>query len=93
MERYKEYTRERNNGKRYFVSVINPTIPEDINDTYIIAKSGDMLDVLAYKYYGDSRYWVVIAQANNIGKGSRVIPRDMQIRIPASPNYFFNNIK
>jgi nucleoid-associated protein YgaU len=52
------------------------------SDTRIISQDGDRLDVLAKEFYGDERYWFVIARANNLGKGSMHIPPGEIILIP-----------
>lgn len=35
-------------------------------DTFHVVKASDELDYLAHNYYGESKYWWVIADANNI---------------------------
>jgi phage tail protein X len=72
------------NGKRVSRSVIYPPIPRDVNDIYVITTIGDRLDLLAKKYYGSVGHWWVIAQANEIGKGSLTLPVGIQLRIPAN---------
>jgi phage tail protein X len=54
-----------------------------VDDTYIIAIQGDRLDNLAYKYFGDSRLWWILARANYLGKGDLTVPIGKQIRIPS----------
>jgi len=82
-DRYKFSTIELNNqGKRIYDSTIYPVIVKDINDIYIIAQDTERLDMLAYRYYGDSRSWWIIAAANNIGKGSLMVKAGTQLRIP-----------
>tara|TARA_R100000808_G_C2155265_1_gene167287 strand:+ start:5421 stop:5717 length:297 start_codon:yes stop_codon:yes gene_type:complete len=39
-----------------------------------VTKEGDRLDQLAGKYYGNGRYWWVIAAASGIGWGIQVPP-------------------
>ena len=69
-------------GKRYRVNVVYPIIDRRSDDIYLIGQYGDRLDLLAYKYYEDSRYWWIIARANNIGKGDLNVPLGIQLRIP-----------
>lgn len=69
-------------GKRNYVTILYPTIEPDPSDIYIIVYESDRLDLLAYKYYGDVRYWWIIAQANNLGKGSFNVNTDTRLRIP-----------
>jgi hypothetical protein len=59
-----------------------PVISPMQGDYYIISRSGDRLDLLAQQFYGDVREWWIIADANNIGKGSLNIEPGHQIRIP-----------
>jgi phage tail protein X len=61
-----------------------PVIEPDLNDIYIIGQVGDRLDNLAFKYYGDSSLWWIIARANDIGKGDFTVPIGLQLRIPAN---------
>lgn len=72
------------NGRRYKVTTVLPIIEVSLDDTYIIGQVGDRLDNLAFKYYGDSSLWWIIARANNIGKGDFTVPIGTQIRIPAN---------
>lgn len=44
-----------------------------IIDTFILNED-QRLDILAGKYYGDSRYWWIIAIASGIGYGLQVPP-------------------
>ncbi len=83
MNRYKDIDILKNeNGKRYRSTVKYPMIDKKSNDIYIIGSQHDRIDNLAYKYYGDSRLWWIIARANNIGKGDLTVPIGTQIRIP-----------
>jgi phage tail protein X len=70
-------------GKRYKKTVVYPKMEKTVDDTYIIAIQGDRLDNLAYKYFGDSRLWWIIARANYLGKGDLTVPIGKQIRIPS----------
>lgn len=70
-------------GKRYRKTVQYPIIEKKSTDIYIIGAQHDRLDNLAFKYYGDSRLWWIIARANNIGKGNLTVPIGKQIRIPS----------
>jgi hypothetical protein len=68
--------------KRYETTTYPKLIKKE-DDVYIISKKLDRLDLLADKYYNDSRFWWIIALANNLGKGTLQIPAGRQIRIPA----------
>lgn len=85
MERYKLYsdTIKDNISKKEMVSTTYyPTIPYRDSDIYIYSKANHRLDILAYDYYGDQTFWWVIARANNLGKGSFMIPPGIRLRIP-----------
>jgi phage tail protein X len=70
--------------KPYFESTIYPKIKATDSDTYIITEATDRLDLLAYKYYGDTSYWWVIAVANNINDATFYIDAGKQLRIPSN---------
>jgi len=80
MDRYKD-TKKHSNKIAYRTTVL-PTIPEQDSDLYIISRDGDRLDLLANEFYKDPVYWWVIAEANNIGKGTTVVESGIQLRIP-----------
>ena len=70
-------------GKRYLSQVIYPPIAESEDDLYFISVKGDRLDLYAKNFLGDERLYYIIAQANNLGKGTYAVPPGLQIRIPA----------
>lgn len=72
-------------GKQVYESLKLPVVAEQENDVYIITNSMDRLDSLSYKYYGNARYWWVIALANNLGKGTMMVEGGVQLRIPHNP--------
>jgi nucleoid-associated protein YgaU len=59
-----------------------PKLPKQQSDLYIISREGDRLDLLANEFYKDPRYWWVLAEANNVGKGTMIVPYGLQVRIP-----------
>ena len=59
-----------------------PKLPKQQSDLYIISREGDRLDLLANEFYEDPRYWWVLAEANNVGKGTMIVPSGLQLRIP-----------
>lgn len=68
---------------RYYESLIDPNIPVNENDIYVITTVGDRLDLLAYNYYGDATMWWMIADANpTLSKGSLFLEAGLQLRIP-----------
>jgi hypothetical protein len=70
------------NGKRHRETTIHPKLEKELGDLYIMSKRGDRLDAYAKKYYNNVSDWVVIAQANKLGKGTMIVPPGIQIRIP-----------
>jgi phage tail protein X len=84
MQRYKDIQVLKDaTGRRFLSTTLLPIIEPSINDIYITGQIGDRLDTLAFKYYGNSTYWWIIARANNIGNGDFVVPLGRQIRIPS----------
>ena len=87
MNRYVDLTTKKEDNKTVFETAINPSISKDITDLYIQARRGERLDNLAFRYYGDASKWVLIAQANNIGKGTLFIQEEIVLRIPINQSF------
>ena len=68
-------------GLRVYTTTYYPEIPIENSDTIIITKLGDRLDNLAYKYYGDTTLWWIIAKANGI-RGKVGLSPSTALRIP-----------
>ena len=87
ISRYNYVDKKKNSkGKQVLETFTIPNIPERENDIYIITNVADRLDSLAYQYYGNAKYWWIIAAANNLGKGSIFMEAGIQLRIPANPS-------
>ena len=69
-------------GRRVLKPTIYPRIPIRDTDIFIYPKYGDRLDIIAFKHYGDTSLWWIIAKANNIDKGTIRLDPTTQIRIP-----------
>jgi nucleoid-associated protein YgaU len=83
MSRYQSNQELRYPGKpRQFKSNIYPPIPRSVKDIYLVSNSGDRLDLLSHKYYGDQTLWWIIAVANDLGKHGMIVPPGRQLRIP-----------
>jgi len=84
MQRYDEFTEiiHTRQGKRRFSSLYYPKLEKKSSDTYIITKSSDRLDLLSFQYYGDARYWVLIAKANKLHNATVRVPIGIRLRIP-----------
>lgn len=84
MQRYEEYAEIIKNdvGKRRYSTLLYPNIEKRSSDLYIITKISDRLDLLSYQYYGDTRYWVIIAKSNNLHNSTIRVQPGIQLRIP-----------
>lgn len=71
-----------NDKKEYFQFLENKKIPNKSNDIYVVLKSNESLQDIAYKYYGDPNLWTIIAQANNLLLPFN-IPDNQILRIPS----------
>jgi len=84
MKRYNNTTQKVDkSGIRVYQTTYYPEIKISDNDVFILPKEGERLDSLAYKYYGDTTLWWIIAKANGI-KGVAVPPLDEPLRIPGN---------
>lgn len=84
MQRYEEFvnTMITEKGRRRYETLYYPSFERRSSDIYIITKRLDRLDNIANKYYGDPRFWVILAKANNIEAGSIHPPIGFRLRIP-----------
>lgn len=82
MDRYQYAKLDSVTSRKAYSTVRLIDIPKSYADRYIFSKEGDRLDLLAYEFYGDSRLWFILANANNLGKGSMTVPPGLQLRIP-----------
>ncbi len=89
LDRYQFTEKERDRYKttRY------PMFKTQLSDFYIISRQGDRLDNLAHKFYKEPRHWWIIAQANNLGKGTMIIEPGLQIRIPFPITDLMDNLR
>lgn len=78
IQKYKTQT-----GTTYLGLTRYPIIPDSENDIYVYCQDGDRLDNLAYRYYGDSTlYWVIAAANPNIAYNLMYPVLGEQVRIP-----------
>lgn len=84
MQRYEEFADIiiASQGKRRYSTLRYPRFELKSSDIYIISKKTDRLDILAFRYYGDVRYWVIIAKANKLHNATLRIPIGTRLRIP-----------
>ena len=91
MKRYNNTTQKVDkSGIRVYQTTYYPEIKISDSDVFIMPKEGQRLDNLAYKYYGDTTLWWIIAKANGI-KGVAVPPIDEPIRIPGDITNIIEN--
>jgi len=69
-------------GNRVQKITLYPEIRIGDRDQFVYPIDGDRLENLAYRYYGDSTLWWIIAQANKIRDGSFGLKPDETLRIP-----------
>lgn len=84
MQRYNQFAEviRTDEGTRRYSSLYYPIFERKTSDIYIITKASDRLDLLAYDYYGDSRYWVVLARSNKLNNATLKPPAGFRLRIP-----------
>ena len=82
MNRYEYSKQNTSTGKKSYQTTRLPVILKSSDDRFIFSREGDRLDLLAYDLYGDPRYWVLLANANKLGKGSLMVPAGIQLRLP-----------
>jgi hypothetical protein len=82
------------NGKHRYASTIFTPLPVEPGDRIIRITSPERLDKLALDFYGNATWWPVIASANQVKKGTLVMPSGTSLRIPneQSAQTFINNI-
>ena len=81
-------------GKNRYASTIFSPSPLTTGDRIIRITSAERFDKLALDFYGYATMWPVIASANQIKRGTLVIPANSRLRIPSveSAEQFLNNI-
>jgi hypothetical protein len=67
-------------------TMITPVPEFSTQDIYIVTSSPERLDKLAQTFYGDSTKWWIIANANALGKGTIMVPKNKTLRIPSDSN-------
>lgn len=84
MQRYDEFTEvlKTEEGKRRYSTLYYPKFEIRSSDIWIITRKVDRLDLLAFQYYGDSRYWPIIAKANKLHNATIRPPIGTRLRIP-----------
>lgn len=60
-----------------------PSVPSSSNDIQHTVKDGETLQNIAFRYYGDSGKWYIIAEANGILNPFKELESGILIRIPS----------
>ena len=84
MNRYATTRRKRDkSGLTVYTTTHYPEIPIQNSDKFILSKEGDRLDTLAFKFYGDTTLWWIIAKASGI-RGKVALKPTTPLRIPGN---------
>lgn len=75
------YALKYNDGD-YSLEAKPPIVPESPNDIQHTVKDGETLQNIAFRYYGDSGKWYIIAEANKILNPFKELEMRTLIRIP-----------
>lgn len=75
------YALKYNDGD-YSLEAKPPIVPESPNDIQHTVKDGETLQNIAFRYYGDSGKWYIIAEANKILNPFKELEMGNLIRIP-----------
>ncbi len=75
-------TKKTPDGKTVYRSRLYKPIPLRDDDLYVVTQTGDRLDAIAYKFYGDAKLWWIIASANNIHNAPTGIEDGLILRLP-----------
>lgn len=70
------------NNKRRYGTLYYPDIEPKSTDIYLITGMSDRLDLIAFRYYGDTRFWPVLARANKLHAASIRPPMGFRLRVP-----------
>ena len=70
------------NAGDYSLEAKPPMVPESPNDIQHTVKDGETLQNIAFRYYGDSGKWYIIAEANKILNPFKELEMGNLIRIP-----------
>lgn len=89
---YTKTKQEKDTKKTHLETTIYPKVKPKNNDIYVISEAGDRLDLLAHKYYGDTKMWWIIATANNLNDANFFIEPGRQIRIPTDVSGIINDL-
>jgi hypothetical protein len=84
---------DKSTGNRVLKSTLYPIIKIEDSDQFIYPIDGDRVENIAYRYYGDSTLWWIIAKANGIRDGSFGLKPDEKIRIPGNVPQIMSDLR
>lgn len=84
---------DKNTGNRVQKTTLYPEIKIEDGDQFIYPLDGDRMESIAYRFYGDSTLWWIIAKANGIRDGSFGLKPDEKIRIPSNVPQILSDLR
>jgi|TARA_R110001592_G_scaffold210304_1_gene461746 hypothetical protein len=75
---------DKETGKRVYGLTLYPPIPIQDGDQFIYPIDGDRFENVAFRYYGDSTLWWIIAEANKLRDGGFALDPSVEIRVPGN---------
>ncbi len=84
---------DKSTGNRVLKSTLYPEIKIEDGDQFIYPIDGDRVENIAYRYYGDSTLWWIIAKANGIRDGSFGLKPDEKLRIPGNVPQIMSDLR
>ena len=84
---------DKNTGNRVQKTTLYPEIKIEDGDQFIYPLDGDRMESIAYRFYGDSTLWWIIAKANSIRDGSFGLKPDEKIRIPSNVPQILSDLR
>jgi hypothetical protein len=84
---------DKNTGNRVQKTTLYPQIKIEDGDQFIYPLDGDRMESIAYRFYGDSTLWWIIAKANGIRDGSFGLKPDEKIRIPSNVPQILSDLR
>lgn len=93
--RYRHTNSKKNNeGNRVYKTTIYPDLDgRNAEDTFFVTETGRRLDRLADEFYDDPTQWWVIAEANNLGRGTMFVEAGTRLRIPTNLSNVYNKLR
>ena len=83
-----------NDGNRVYKTTLYPDLnSKNTDDIFVETETGRRLDRLADEYYSDPKEWWVIAEANDIGRGSMYVEAGTRLRIPTNLSNVYNQLR